>query len=510
MKLSKARLALSVGFIALVLTTLVCATLLWSGGNAILESTLVPILGDPIAVPQIQEPEVIPDTPFPEIAPTTSPSEADPEVASIPFAQSPPEYLANLFDPFWEVWDILHEEYVDQPVDDLAMINGGIQGLLEVLEFSNGTTDSDLALEYAIAAHTPRDLQQTFVPFWQAWLNAHALDEELDDEILMRGAIHGIVASLGDQHTSYMDPHQYTQANIPLDGDYEGIGAWVDPDGEYLTIVSPMQGSPAEKAGLKPGDEIIKVDGVDMTGVNGNLVIRQVLGPAGTIVNLTVRREGTTELLEFSIVRGQITIPSVIGELLEENLAYVQLTTFGDSTSDDLHETLSELLSQNPDGLILDLRNNGGGFLNTAIKVTSEFIGDGILMYEVYGDGSRDVYDARRGGLATQIPMVVLINDGSASASEIVAGAIQDYNRAPLVGTTSFGKGSVQNWIPLSSDQGAIRVTIARWFTPDERQIHEIGLEPDILIELTDEDADAELDPQLDKAIAILTNNFTN
>ncbi len=161
-------------------------------------------------------------------------------------------------------------------------------------------------------------------------------------------------------------------------------------------------------------------------------------------------------------------------------------------------------MAQNPTGLILDLRNNGGGLLSTAIEIGSEFIGEGVLMYEEFGDGTSEVYESFGDGLATEIPMVVLINSGSASASEIVAGAIQDHERAPLVGETSFGKGSVQYWLPLS-DEGAVRVTIALWYTPDERQIHDIGLSPDVAVELTAEDAAAGLDPQLDAAIELLT-----
>jgi len=322
----------------------------------------------------------------------------------------------------------------------------------------------------------------------------------------MRAAIHGMMASLGDEHTSYMDPDQYLQANIPLEGEYEGIGAWVDPDGEYLTIVSPMPDSPAEGAGLEPGDQVIKVDGEDMTGIDGNLVIRRVLGPAGSEVTLTIRREGVEDF-EVTLTRAKIIIPSVTGEIFEDSqIAYVQLFQFGQDTDAELRDILSDLLAQNPTGLILDLRNNGGGYLRTAIEITSEFIGDGVVMYEVYGDGKRDTYDALGDGLATEIPMVVLINEGSASASEILAGAIQDYERAPLVGMTSFGKGSVQNWIPLTSEDGAVRVTIARWYTPKERLIQDVGLTPDVVVEFTEADAQANLDPQLEKAIEILAN----
>lgn len=380
---------------------------------------------------------------------------------------------------------------------------------------------------------SPEELEQLFEPFWEAWtiLHQNYVDQPLDEEALMRGAIDGMMQALGDQHTAYMDPDQFRQSSMSLEGEYEGIGAWVDTNAEYLTIVSPMPGSPAEKAGLKPGDEIVTIDGKDMTGIDGNVVIRSVLGPANSKVVLGVRREGETKLLEFTIIRAKIIVPSVESKMLEGDIAYVHLFTFGDKTSADLKAALQTLMAQNPKGLILDLRNNGGGYLQTAIEVTSQFIPAGqVVMHEDYGNGERDTYTALRGGLATEIPMVVLVNEGTASASEIVSGAIQDYGRGILVGVTTFGKGSVQTVVPLSNEQGAVRVTVARWLTPKDRQIHEVGLTPDVklavftqeqwdagidleaqglteadVIILTEEEVKAQRDPQLEKAIELLS-----
>ncbi|GAB4399115.1 MAG: S41 family peptidase [Anaerolineales bacterium] len=379
---------------------------------------------------------------------------------------------------------------------------------------------------------SPEELQQLFAPFWEAWtiLHQNYVDQPLDDEALMRGAIDGMMQSLGDQHTAYMDPDQFLQSSMSLDGEYEGIGAWVDTNAEYLTIVSPMPGSPAEKAGLKPGDEIVTIDGKDMTGIDGNVVIRSVLGPANSQVILGVRREGETKLLEFTITRAKIVVPSVESKMLEGNIAYVHLFTFGEKTSADLEAALKTLMAQNPKGLILDLRNNGGGYLQTAIEVASQFIPAGqVVMHEDYGNGERDTYTALRGGLATEIPMVVLVNEGTASASEIVSGAIQDYGRGTLVGVTTFGKGSVQTVVPLSNEEGAVRVTVARWLTPKDRQIHKVGLTPDVklavftqeqwdagidleaeglteadVVILTADEVKAQRDPQLEKAIELL------
>jgi carboxyl-terminal processing protease len=498
MKSSSMRVRLVAALAALVLASVACTSFGADSTPLPPAGTVTPVIVTPTQAPPTETaiPEESSDT-EPTLVPV-EPTEAETEPTAVP-ADVATDELAALFAPFWEAWDIVNANFVDQPIDQGQMVQGAIDGMLLVTTLNGQPPDTEMVNTYNQAAGTPDHLQDLFGPFWSVWVQA----DVPQNAQLMRAGISGMLASLGDQHTSYMDPDQFIQANIPLDGEYEGIGAWVDPDGEYLTIVSPMQGSPAEDAGLRPGDQVIAVDGEDMTGVDGNLVIRSVLGPAGTDVILTIRREETADF-DVTITRGRIVIPSVTGEMIEGDIAYVQLFNFGDRTSEDLRTILEDLLAQNPKGLILDLRNNGGGFLVTSIEIASEFIGEGVILYEVYGDGTRDVYDSIPGGVATEIPMVVLINEGSASASEILAGAIQDYGRAPLVGVVSFGKGSVQNWIPLTTEASAVRVTIARWFTPEERLIHEIGLNPDVVVEITEEDIAAGLDPQLDAAIAIL------
>ncbi len=368
-----------------------------------------------------------------------------------------------------------------------------------------GVTPQNVSAAPTSAA--PTELVELFKPFWETWDIVHDqyIDQPLDDEALMRGAIRGMLEAIGDPYTAYMDPDEYRQANAPLEGEYEGIGAWVDITGEYLTIISPMPNSPAERAGLKADDKIIAVDGEDMTGIDGNLVLRRVLGPEGTPVRLTIQRPATAETFDVVIVRERIVVPAVEGRLLEQNIAYIQLYTFGDNTTSDLRRILGELLAEKPLGLILDLRNNGGGYLNTAVEVMSEFIPAGeVVLYEKFSDGSRRTFTAKRGGLAIDIPLVVLVNEGTASASEITAGAIQDYGRGVVVGTTTFGKGTVQNWVALSNDNGAVRVTIARWLTPKERTIAQVGLTPDYIVELIEDDIAAQRDPQLDKAVELL------
>jgi len=361
-------------------------------------------------------------------------------------------------------------------------------------------------------ASTPDNVQTLFTPFWEAWDIVHNqyVDQPVDDLALMQGAIRGMMDALGDKQTFYMQPQVYETETSALQGSYEGIGAVVDTTGDYLEIVSPMEGSPADKAGLKPGDQIISIDGQDMTGVDAEQARQKVLGPKGTEVTLMVMREGEPGPLKFVIQRDEIEIHSAEGKMLENGIAYVDINTFGEKTTAELRKTLDELMAQNPKGIVIDLRSNPGGYLTTAVEVSSEFIEQGVVMYEKYGDGTRDEYKALGNGRATNIPLVVLINEGSASASEILAGALQDYGRAKLVGVKSYGKGSVQVWQPLSNDQGAARVTVAKWLTPKERAIDHIGLMPDVTAEMTADDFAAERDPQLDAAVETLMAVINN
>jgi carboxyl-terminal processing protease len=355
-------------------------------------------------------------------------------------------------------------------------------------------------------AGTPQDVQTLFKPFWEAWQIIHQqyVDQPVDDTKLMQGAINGMVNSLGDAHSTYMDPSTYKAATAELAGSYEGIGATVDTTGTLLTIISTFPGSPASKAGILPGDQITAVDHNDMTGINPELVRQKVIGPAGSLVHLTIQRAGQAGPFQFDITRAKIEVPSASGKMLPNNIAYIQVTTFGDNTTKELTASLKTLLAQNPRGLILDLRDNGGGYVNTAVEVVSQFQDHGVVLYEQHADGTKKPYEIIPGGLATKIPMVVLINAGTASASEITSGALQDYGRAKLVGVVSYGKGSEQNWVPLSNSEGAVRVTIAHWLTPNQRLIDHKGLTPDVYVPMTLDDVKAGRDPQLDAGVQVL------
>ena len=356
---------------------------------------------------------------------------------------------------------------------------------------------------------TPADVQTVFKPFWEAWNLIHVqyVEQPVDDVALMEGAINGMLNTLGVGRNYYLNPKQLEEENSLLNGkDYEGIGAYVDTKGEYLTVISPIKGSPAEQAGLRPGDQVIAIDGVDMTGTLPEQARQRVLGPDGTQVTLTILRKDVEQPFDVTITRAKITTPLVESEMRSDGIAYVRLNSFGDTADQELRKELEELLAKNPKGLIFDLRYNGGGYLDQGIAVASEFLPkDQVVVYEKYGDGTLATHTSLGNAIALDIPMVVLVNEGSASASEIVAGALQDTGRAKLIGVISYGKGSVQSFNILDNNQGAVAITHAQWLTPNKRLIEKIGLTPDVYIEFTQADYDAGRDPQLDAAVQTLT-----
>lgn len=452
--------------------------------------------------------ETIPST---EVAPTSEyHAEITEAAANVPNADE----LAALFSPFWTTRELLRDNFIDQPIDDRLLASGAADGLFEIaeaydFEYVSPTIPADAPAveDLALAAGTPPNALEAFLPFWETWqeFSYAALPEEVTSTTLMRQALGGMVAALDDDYTNYFDPDLARQYNTDLSGEYEGIGALVDTSTEYLTIISPFKNSPAESAGLLPGDQVVAIDGDDMTGVDPNVALKRVLGPAGTTVILTIQRESVELPFDVSIVRQKIIIPNVETEILEGGIAYISLSRFSDRVDLDFREALEDLLAQDPNGLIVDLRGNGGGYLHVVVSITSEFIDDGNILVEEFGDGSQKEYPALKSkGVALDIPMVVLIDGGSASASEIFAGAIRDYQRGVLIGETSFGKGLVQLPITLPDEQGLVSITIARWLTPAGTTIQDTGIEPDIIVERTDQDRIDGLDPQLERALEFL------
>lgn len=343
--------------------------------------------------------------------------------------------------------------------------------------------------------------------FWEAMdlLRSHFYGEVPDDAAVMYGAIRGVVASTNDPHTSFVDPAQAQLLEQDLRGEFDGIGARVEMKDNELIIVSTMPDSPAEQAGILGGDVVVTVDGEPIAGMTLNEAVTLIRGPRGSTVHLTIKREGQRDLLEFDIVRDRILLIAVESRLIEgeggKKIGYLQLNDFSSRAPAEVKQTLRELKDQGMTALILDVRNNPGGYLSSAVDITSEFVGEGVILTERGSNGRNQVHRARDGGSALDIPLVVLVNEGSASASEILAGAVQDTERGTLIGTTTFGKGSVQ--VPHDlSDGSNLRVTIARWFTPEGRAIHDVGVTPDIVVELSPADAQAGRDPQLDRAIS--------
>lgn len=348
--------------------------------------------------------------------------------------------------------------------------------------------------------------EATFAPFWEVWDLVHKryFDQPLDDVTLTTGAIDGLLATLDDRNTRYLTPQAEEADRASMEGEIQGIGAEVANENGDIVIVAPIEGSPAAAAGLRPGDILRQADGVDLTGMDVSEAARLVRGPAGTTVRLVIERDG--ERFEIDIVRDVIKLASVRGEMLPtaegHNLAYVRISRFAFPTADELTALLEELMAQNPSGLILDLRLNPGGSLETVVEVADQFLPAGIVLTERFGDGRETVYRSEEEGLAQNVPMVVLIDEGSASASEVLAGAIQDRGRGVLIGVTTFGKGTVQSVHTLSNG-GGLRITIARWLTPGDRWVHEEGLTPDYIVPRSETD-ESDSDPQLQAAIDFL------
>lgn len=381
-----------------------------------------------------------------------------------------------------------------------------IIGLLLLVGLSFGS-GFGLARFTTAAPLAPRtESPEYFKVFWEAWgiTQQNFVDPKALDPLRMtRGAIKGMLDSLGDPHTGYVDPQLYKFEQADLEGAFDGIGAQVGIQNRRLTVIAPIEGSPAEKAGIRPGDLILQIDGKDTTSMSVAEAVSKIRGQRGTKVKLSLLHEGDKRPTEVEIVRDQIRLPSTTRKILPGNIGYVRLAFFSEKVKDDLKPVLESLVKGQVDGLVLDLRNNPGGLLDETISVASQFIKQGVVAYQVDKDGKKTEYPVRPGGIATDIPMVVLVNKGSASASEILAGAIQDAGRGVIIGEETFGKGSVNRFHELS-DGSALYVTFARWLTPKGHLIEGKGLLPDIEVTLTDEDRQAGRDPQLDRALEYL------
>lgn len=332
-------------------------------------------------------------------------------------------------------------------------------------------------------------------------------DGELDDNSLLEAAIKGMTQSVNDPYTVFMNASEYKAFEDQIEGHFVGIGAQLGIKDDKITVVSPIEGSPAEKAGLKAGDVILKVDGNEITEPNLDKTIATIRGEKGQEVTLTVLREGS-EYLDISIVRDEIKVISVKGEIIDGDIGYIQISSFDEDVAKDFKNKIVELKSQGMKGMILDLRGNPGGSLSEAVNVASQFIPKGkIVTYTI------DKYDKKQeaksvGGEAEGMPLVILIDGGSASASEVVTGALRDYEAGTIIGTTSFGKGIVQQLIEFKDGNGGLKVTTSKYYTPNGENIHKIGIKPDIEVEIPkdilEKEYDRSTDPQFNKGLEVI------
>lgn len=329
--------------------------------------------------------------------------------------------------------------------------------------------------------------------------------EDVPVDTLMTGAVKGMVNSLGDPHSIYMDPKMYKEFMIETEGSFGGVGIVLGAKDKVLTVISPIEGTPGEKAGIKSGDEIVKIDGQDTKGLALDEAVSKIRGPEGTKVTLTIRRGQETK--DYALTRSNIQIKTVSGKMLPDNIGYIRISMFNENTGSDLAKKYQELEKEGMKAIVLDLRDNPGGLLDESVKVANKFVPKGPVVSVITRDGRRDTSTSNLE--AVKYPCAVLINGGSASASEIVAGAVQDTGAGTLVGTKSYGKGSVQTLMRLDKDD-AIKLTIAKYYTPKDRSINGIGIEPDVKVELPEHvQPGLEVkDVQLDKAVEIVKSKI--
>lgn len=356
----------------------------------------------------------------------------------------------------------------------------------------------------------PKQINVDFKLFWDTWdllYRSYLNKKTIDPNKLFYGAISGMVSALGDPYTVFLPPDQQKFTKDELNGSFEGVGIQLGFNKEKrLVVIAPLSGTPAQKAGIKPEDQIVKIDDKDTTNMALPEAVNLIRGTKGTQITLTIFREGDTDTKSFILKRDTIIVKSVEVSYNDtksgKKVAVVKLSRFGERTEDEWKSGVSDLISANSQAIVLDLRNNPGGFLEGAVFIGSEFLDGGDVVLQENSEGVRTPFKVDRQGKLISIPMIALINKGSASASEIVAGALQDRKRGQLIGEQSFGKGTIQEAQDLTGGTG-IHITVAKWLTPNGRWVNDTqGLDPDVKIDMDQEDATK--DPQLDKAIELL------
>lgn len=381
--------------------------------------------------------------------------------------------------------------------------------------FQSGQKDTlenpkgEISIEDAIILNKDKKIETIdFSLFWRVWdilKNKYVDAQKLDAQKLFYGAIKGMLSATGDPYTSFFDPEENKKFNEDITGSFEGIGAEIGMKNAVLTVIAPLESSPAEKAGLRAGDKIIKIEGKSTAEITIDEAVDMLHGKKGTEVKVEIYREGEKDTKEIVIIRDVINVKSVKFEEKEEGIAYVKISRFGENTFKEFGQAMANIREKKSKGIILDLRNDPGGYLETAVEIGSKMLPRGnVVVIEEDKEGKRKELRAVGGDEFSGVKTVVLINEGSASASEILAGALRENREnVTLVGKQSYGKGSVQELVNLSQGT-AMKVTVAKWLTPRGNQINEKGISPDVEVELTTDDYNSNKDPQLDKAIEIL------
>ena len=384
-------------------------------------------------------------------------------------------------------------------------------------ELAASTEGGEVTNKDALPEYLTEDVN--FDLFWQVWqyVQDKYVESDVPETQLFYGALRGLVASLEDPYSVFLEPELSEEFEQELSGNFEGIGAEIGIKNDQLTLIAPLPRTPADQAGLQPGDKILAIDGESTAGIALDYAVSQIRGEKGSQVILTILREGSDESRDVPIVRDRIEIdsvkftrkdpqgqqPDVENFLINGDIAYIKLLYFNENTLADWNKTVQKVLEANPRGIIFDLRNNPGGFLSSAIEIAGEWVNGKTVVLERLQSGDQVEHSAARRARFDSIPTVVLVNGGSASGSEIVAGALQDYGAATIVGETTFGKGSVQD-LREFIDGSSVKLTIAEWLTPNGRTINKEGITPDIEVELTEENYSNGVDPQLEKAIELL------
>jgi len=375
------------------------------------------------------------------------------------------------------------------------------------LGFNNGFKETkNIVIEGISGGETEESTD--FSVFWQAWdtlKKEHINGKDISNQDLVYGAIKGLTESLDDVNTVFFTPEDYKKFNEDISGSFSGIGAEIGIRNDQLLIIAPLKGSPAEQAGLLAKDKILKVNDESTDGISVDEAVKLIRGPQGTEVILSIFRNDWDKPRDFKIVRNTIEIPTVEWSMEEGGIAHVELYNFNANTDTVFYGAMIDIiLDQKAKGVVLDLRNNPGGYLNVAVNLAGWFLEKGqVVAKERFADGTERVFKAAGNEALKDTPVVVLINGGSASASEILAGALRVNRNVKLVGETSYGKGTVQELQNLKDDS-ALKITIANWLLPDDSIIEKNGLKPDVEMVLTEKDIEAGLDPQLDKALEII------